>query len=71
MPGDLPVMPGHLPVIPGSDLPVMPGSDRASRSTLALHFLMAAYFAHLLVRTVWLTVLYRRSVLDRPFGQPF
>ena len=68
--GDLPVMPGDLPVMPG-DLPVMPGSDRASRSTLALHFLMAAYFAHLLVRTVWLTVLYRRSVLDRPFGQPF
>ena len=70
MPGDLPVMPGDLPVMPG-DLPVMPGSDRASRSALALHFLMAAYFAHLLVRTVWLTVLYRRSVLDRPFGQPF
>ena len=37
------------------------------RNVLALHFLMAAYFAHLLVRTLWLTVLYRRSVLQRPF----
>lgn len=33
----------------------------------ALHLLMAAYFIHLLVRTVWLTVFYRRSILEEPF----
>jgi len=32
-----------------------------------LHLLMAAYFIHLLIRTVWLSILYRRSVLEQPF----
>ena len=31
----------------------------------AIHLLFAAYFAHLLLRTVWLTVRYRREVLGR------
>ena len=58
------LLPGGASVIgdPGS---VMPGPDRAS---LPLHCLMAAYFVHLLVRTVWLSVLYRRSILVRPFS---
>lgn len=34
---------------------------------LAIHILMAAYFAHLIFRTVWLTALYGRSILERPF----
>jgi len=52
-------------LLPGSSS-VMPGSDRAS---LPLHCLMAAYFMHLLVRTVWLTVRYRRAILVQPFDQ--
>ena len=56
---------GLLPADTGA-----PGTDASAaapeRNAVALHFLMAAYFAHLLVRTVWLTVLYRRSVLQRP-----
>ena len=31
----------------------------------AIHLLFAAYFAHLLLRTIWLTVRYRRDVLGR------
>ena len=34
-----------------------------------LHLLMGAYFVHLLVRTVWLSILYRRSILVQPFQQ--
>ena len=45
---------------------LIPGTSE--HPALALHFLMAAYFVHLLVRTVWLSVLYRRSVVERPFG---
>ena len=36
---------------------------------LAMHVLMAAYFAHLLARTVHLSVRYRNVVLFRPFVQ--
>ena len=61
---------GFLPADPGAGGTEVSRSAPA-RSILALHFLMAAYFMHLLVRTVWLTVLYRRSVLVRPFSQPF
>ena len=35
---------------------------------LAIHVLMVAYFAHLLARTVVLTVRYRSDVIDRHFG---
>ena len=42
--------------------------DSMIQDTIPLHFLMAAYFAHLLVRTVWLTVRYRRSILLEPFN---
>jgi len=37
------------------------GSTRYGR--LAMHILMAAYFAHLLARTVYLSVRYRKTVL--------
>ena len=40
------------------------GSD-----VMAMHVLMAAYFAHLLARTVHLSVRYRNVVLFRPFVQ--
>ena len=35
---------------------------------LAMHVLMAAYFAHLLARTVYLSVRYRKNVLELPFN---
>ena len=35
---------------------------------LAMHVLMAAYFVHLLARTVYLSVRYRKTVLDQPFN---
>ena len=35
---------------------------------LAMHVLMAAYFAHLLARTVYLSVRYRKTVLEQPFN---
>ena len=38
------------------------GATRYGR--LAMHILMAAYFAHLLARTVYLSVRYRMTVLD-------
>ena len=34
---------------------------------LAMHVLMAAYFAHLMARTVYLSIRYRISVLETPF----
>ena len=34
-----------------------------SDPTPAVHLLLAAYFAHLLVRTVWLSLRYRRDIL--------
>ena len=58
------VLPGDPAVATGGT--VLPGSDRAS---LPLHCLMAAYFVHLLIRTIWLTVRYRRSILEQPFYQ--
>ena len=48
---------------------LMPGDAGLDATALPLHCLMAAYFAHLLARTVWLSVLYRRSILVRPFDQ--
>ena len=35
---------------------------------LAMHVLMAAYFAHLLARTDYLSVRYRKTVLEQPFN---
>ena len=35
---------------------------------LAMHVLMAAYFVHLLARTVYLSVRYRKTVLGQPFN---
>ena len=32
-------------------------------NAFAIHLLMAAYFAHLLFRTVYLSILYRRTIL--------
>ena len=37
------------------------GYNRYGR--LAMHILMAAYFAHLLARTIYLSVRYRKTVL--------
>ena len=34
---------------------------------LAMHVLMAAYFSHLMARTVYLSIRYRISVLETPF----
>lgn len=34
---------------------------------LAIHLLLAAYFVHLLFRTVFLSVRYHRNILDKPF----
>ena len=48
---------------------LMPGDAGLDATALPLHCLMAAYFAHLLARTVWLSVLYRRSILDAPFRE--
>ena len=42
-------------------------TDPAAIGIAAIHCLMAAYFAHLLFRTVYLSILYRRSILDTPF----
>ena len=33
--------------------------------TEALHLLLAAYFVHLAVRTIWLSLRYRRGVLSK------
>lgn len=35
--------------------------------TLSIHLLLAAYFVHLMFRTVYLSVGYRRNILDKPF----
>ena len=42
--------------------------DNACFQALAIHVLMVAYFAHLLARTVVLTLRYRHDVLDRHFS---
>lgn len=39
--------------------------DNASYQATAIHILMAAYFAHLLARTVLMTVQYKREILSR------
>ena len=44
-------------------LGMMPVSGTASYGILAVHVLMAAYFSHLLARTVYLSVRYRSQVL--------
>ena len=41
--------------------------SKDTAASLPLHCLMAAYFAHLLTRTVWLSVRYRRAILIQPF----
>ena len=42
-------------------------ADSPRFQALAIHILMVAYFAHLLARTIVLTIRYRRDVLDRHF----
>ena len=37
--------------------------DEYLYGVVALHILMAAYFAHLMARTVYLTIRYRKSIL--------
>lgn len=44
-------------------LNLLPGIDAASYGSLAMHVLMAAYFAHLLARTIYLTRKYRGVVI--------
>ena len=39
----------------------------APQGPAAIHLLLGAYFAHLLARSVWLTLRYRPDVLRRPF----
>lgn len=41
--------------------------DIAERNLYAIHILMAAYFMHLLVRTVYQSILYKKSILTAPF----
>ena len=41
---------------------VLGQTENAQASSMYIHVLMAAYFAHLLARTVYLTVRYRRVV---------
>jgi MATE family multidrug resistance protein len=43
------------------------GDVSATYEILAMHVLMAAYFAHLLARTVYLSIRYRADVLETPF----
>ena len=43
------------------------GDVSATYDILAMHVLMAAYFAHLLARTVYLSIRYRADVLETPF----
>lgn len=40
----------------------------ADYNALAIHCLLAAYFAHLAIRTIWLWVTCRRDILTRPFA---
>ncbi len=49
------------PVTDSSSGELLPASRYG---TLAMHILMAAYFAHLLARTVYLSVKYRKTVLE-------
>lgn len=46
----------------------MNAAASARHDILAMHVLMAAYFAHLLARTVYLSVRYRKNVLELPFN---
>ena len=41
--------------------------DSGSYGIAAVHILMAAYFAHLLARTIHLSVKYKKTVLSTPF----
>lgn len=47
----------------GAHLVAGTGSAVSAYNVMAIHILMAAYFAHLLFRTIYLTAIYRRSVL--------
>ena len=48
---------------------MIPNSLPASQSgVMAIHILLAAYFAHLLARTIWQTALYHKCILD-PVGK--
>lgn len=45
-------------------------AETSGSPALAVHILMAAYMMHLLIRMIYLTALYRKSILVKPFGQP-
>ncbi|MBO4475999.1 MAG: MATE family efflux transporter [Bacteroidales bacterium] len=42
------------------------GRTASPRSDACMHILLAAYFAHLAFRAVWLTLRYRRKILSHP-----
>jgi hypothetical protein len=41
--------------------------DSGSYGIAAVHVLMAAYFSHLLARTIYLSIKYKKVVLSTPF----
>ena len=48
----------------------VPADAASARDVAAIHILLTAYFAHLAVRMLWLTVRYRPSVLARFAQEP-
>lgn len=67
---------GLLHFFPACDIVAIPMKEAGAamnvaaptrHDILAMHVLMAAYFAHLLARTIHLTIRYRKIVLVRPF----
>ena len=46
----------------------IPDTRTAGCETIAMHLLFAAYFAHIIVRTVYQTVLYKRAIIKPHFG---
>ena len=56
-----------LPLFPdGTAMAAGPETERFQ--TMAIHILMIAYFAHLLARTVVMTLTYKKEVIDRHFA---
>ena len=48
----------------------IPASSLTSYPPLILHFIMAAYFAHLLARSIYQTIFWRKAILIDPFRSP-
>jgi MATE family multidrug resistance protein len=59
----------HYPMAGAESAAIVPGSEFWAPAHARLNILLAAYFAHVLVRSVYQTVLYRRQILIRPFAQ--